>query len=310
MVKLFVKQIALNDIADKLHLNTHKSNNLPIYGVSSLELATKEMISYIQDDKYIEQAIQSQAGALIVRPSIVDRFDCPLLISKNPEIDMIKVANLFISKKSTAENSKNTSIAKEAKIGSNVSIGPGTIIGSEVVIGNDCTIGSNVSLAYCSVGDRCFIGSGSVFGTDGFGFKYDGDKWLKVPHFGDIRIENDCYFSSMVHIDRGTYGSSHISKGVKMDSMIHIGHNVDIGEHSLFAGSCAVAGSVKIGKRCTFGGASRISSHVTICDDSNFMFGSVISRDIKIKGDYSSTLPVLERSKWNRLLSYLYRKKI
>ncbi len=175
-------------------------------------------------------------------------------------------------------------IEDSAAIGTDVYIGPMAYIGENVIIGDRCSVYQNVNIGdYCSLGEdtviypgvtvyhKCIIGkncnihAGSVIGSDGFGFAPQSDEnYKKIPQLGNVVLEDNVEIGANVVIDRATMGSTIIRKGVKLDNLIQIGHNVEVGENTVMAGQTGIAGSTKIGKNCMFGGQVGITGHVKI----------------------------------------------
>ncbi len=159
-------------------------------------------------------------------------------------------------------------------IGENCTIGNGCIILPHVFIGDNCKIGSNCSINpgvtiyhECIVGNNCTIHAGTVIGSDGFGFApMSGGEYQKIPQIGNVLIEDNVEIGANVTIDRSTMGSTTLRKGVKVDNLVQIAHNVEIGEHTVIAAQTGIAGSTKIGKNCMFGGQVGISGHIKIAN--------------------------------------------
>ncbi|MFW5793559.1 MAG: UDP-3-O-(3-hydroxymyristoyl)glucosamine N-acyltransferase [Bacteroidota bacterium] len=157
-------------------------------------------------------------------------------------------------------------LGENCSIGKNVQIFPHAFIGDDVKIGDDCIINAGVKIyKNCRIGNSCIIHSGVVIGADGFGFSPQADNlYLKVAQIGIVEIEDDVEIGANTTIDRATLGSTLIKKGVKLDNLIQIAHNVQIGENTVIAAQCGIAGSSKIGKNCMIGGQVGISGHLTI----------------------------------------------
>jgi len=179
-------------------------------------------------------------------------------------------------------------IAAFAYIGENVIIGdrvkiyPGCYIGDNVVINEDSVLYSGVKIYNeCSVGSRVFIHSGCVIGGDGFGFApLNNGSYKKVPQIGNVIIEDDVEIGANTTIDRATMGSTYIRKGVKLDNLIQIAHNVDIGENTVIAAQTGVSGSTKIGKNCVIGGQVGIVGHIHIADGTKINAQSGLSKSV------------------------------
>ncbi len=156
-------------------------------------------------------------------------------------------------------------IAADVKVGDGSYIGPGVYLGPEVMVGRDCQIHANVSVQRgTAVGDRCIIHPGTGIGGDGFGFQWDGKAHRKVPQLGRVVIEDDVEIGCNVCVDRATLGVTRIGRGSKIDNLIQVAHNVDIGEHVILVSQCGVAGSTRIGAGTVVAGQAAISDHLEI----------------------------------------------
>ena len=156
-------------------------------------------------------------------------------------------------------------------------------MGDNVVIGENCTIYANVTIHdRCVVKDRVIIGSSTVIGNDGFGFFEVNGKQMKIPQRGNVVIENDVELGANVCIDRATLGSTIIREGVKIDNLVQIAHNCDIGEHSIIVSQVGIAGSSKIGNHCILGGQAALADHVTLGNRVIFGGRTAVMSNVKI----------------------------
>ena len=243
----------------------------------------------IDNNKYLQEALNSNANALILREEtaneIKDFKNKTAIIYNNPKEAFIKLLYImFEDKKYTlgviektavikenAEVSDNAYIGDNVHIGKNTKVGSGTIIesgvflGDDVVVGENCTIYSNVSIHdRCIIKNRVIIGSSTVIGNDGFGFFEVNGKQMKIPQRGNVIIEDDVELGANVCVDRATLGSTIIREGVKVDNLVQIAHNCDIGEHSIIVSQVGIAGSSKIGHHCILGGQAALADHVVL----------------------------------------------
>lgn len=275
-------------------LNAEKiigDENLDISALSPINDIIENSIVCIDNNKYIEQAFNSRANAIIMREDaaeIVANFkNKTVIICKNPKEAFIKLLyfmfedkkyNLGTIKK-TAIIEENSNIDKEVYIDDYVRIGKncvikkgaviesGAFLGDNVIIGENSIIHSNVSIHdKCVVKDRVIIGSSTVIGNDGFGFFEVNGRQMKIPQRGNVIIENDVEIGANVCIDRATLGSTIIREGVKIDNLVQIAHNCDIGEHSIIVSQVGIAGSSKIGRHCVLAGQVGLSDHVVLGD--------------------------------------------
>ncbi|GHU68454.1 UDP-3-O-acylglucosamine N-acyltransferase [Bacteroidia bacterium] len=162
-------------------------------------------------------------------------------------------------------------IGENAQIGENAAIYPQAYIGDNVVIGENTTIYAGVKIySGCKIGKNCILHAGAVIGADGFGFAKEGDVYNKIPQLGNVVIEDDVEIGANTTIDRAVMDSTIIRKGVKLDNLIQVAHNVEIGENTVMASQVGVAGSTKIGKNCVVGGQVGIGGHLKIGDRVSF----------------------------------------
>lgn len=173
-------------------------------------------------------------------------------------------------------------VGKNVKIGNNVKIYPNTFIGDNVVIGDNCVFFAGVRVySETEIGNNCVIHSGTIIGSDGFGFApHEDGTYSKIPQIGNVILEDDVEVGSCTTIDRATMGSTIIRKGVKLDNQIQIAHNVEIGENTVIASQTGIAGSTKIGKNCMIGGQVGIVGHITIGNNVRIQAQSGIGKSI------------------------------
>lgn len=199
-------------------------------------------------------------------------------------------------------------IGEHARLGNNVKIYPQAYVGDNVTIGDNTTIYAGVKIyADCVVGADCIIHSGTVIGSDGFRFATGPGGGKKVPQIGNVVIEDNVEIGANCAIDRATLGSTILRKGVKFDNLIHIAHNVEVGEQTYYAAGGVVAGSTKIGKNCMFSGQVGIIGHLNIADGTIIAAQSGISKDTKAGESYMGS-PAWEASKYRK--SYIHFRNL
>ena len=273
--------------------------------VAKIEEATEGSLSFIANPKYEEYLYSSKASIIIVnealeikekiKPTIIRVSDAyssfAFLLEKYNEIISRSGKHgieqpSYVSK--TASLGKNiyigafTYIGENVMIGDNVRIFPGCYIGDNVVINEDSKIYSGVKIYDgCSIGCRVVIHSGTVVGGDGFGFAPQNDGTYKIiPQIGNVILEDDVEIGSNTTIDRATMGSTIIRKGVKLDNLIQIAHNVEIGENTVIAAQTGISGSTKVGKNCIIGGQVGMVGHIHIADGTRINAQSGISKSV------------------------------
>ena len=201
------------------------------------------------------------------------------------------------------------SIGENCKIGNNVTIHPNTQIGDNVSVGDGSIIYSNVSIySDCVVGKNNIIHSGAVIGADGFGFAPDEEgHYHKIPQIGNVVLGDDVEIGANTTIDRATMGATHISDGVKIDNLVQVAHNVEVGEYTAIAAQTGIAGSTKVGRRCIFGGQVGITGHISIADGTILGAQTGVSGNINEGGKVWAGSPVLPIDTFRRA-SVLIRK--
>lgn len=264
-----------------------------------------EGIAFCESEPYLEKAHASGVGALILPYALRSHLK-PAIYVEYPRLAFGKL--LAISQRSLPMNTgihptavihEEAYVSESAQIGAHAIIEAGAWIGDKArvfansYVGENCRIGNdsvlfpNVVLYQdVTVGERCILHSGVVVGADGFGFMWDGNRQFKVPQVGGVDIEDDVEIGANTTIDRATAGTTRIGAGTKLDNLVQIAHNVEVGRDSVIAGQSGIAGSAKVGARATIGGGSAVRDHVTITDDVMLGGGSGVASDIKEKGAY------------------------
>ena len=258
-----------------------------ITGVNSLDAAQPGEIAFAETPKHLPVVRASRASAVIVPRSFPEVAQRTLLRVEQPRVAFIQVVALLqLTPRQATGVHRQAIVAPDAVLGDHVTIrecavirsgariGSGTVIesgvhiGEGVVIGDHCFIGPNVVIQYgCRVGHRVIMHSGTVIGADGFGFVWQGERYLKMPQLGNVVIEDDVELGANVCVDRATLGSTIIKRGTKLDNLVQIAHNDVVGEHVLMSGQVGLAGSVTIGDRVILAGQAGVADHVSIGDD-------------------------------------------
>lgn len=305
---------------------------LPITGVATLQNAHATQISFLTNTRYRRYLAATQAVAVVVTPELAQEYaDCGYpgawLLSSNPQLTFARIAALFappitqpVGIHPSAVVSPEAQIDPSASIGpqvcieagvhidAGVVIGPGCVIGAGVHIGRDSRLVARVTLCYgISLGERVIVHPGAVIGSDGFGLANDRGVWVKIPQLGSVRIGNDVEIGANTTIDRGALDDTIIEDGVKLDNLIQIAHNVQIGAHSAMAGCVGIAGSVKVGRHCTLGGGVGLAGHLELADHVHVTGMSLVTKSLLEPGVYSSGLAVEPSRQWNKISARLRR---
>lgn len=295
-----------------------KGDDVEITGVSSLEEAACGDISFLSNPKYLHMADISEAGAIIVA-SEIDR-DIPQITVADPYLGFARTLRLLYPDKVHEPGvSKMACVAGSAVIGKGSTIFPNAYVGENAVIGEKCVIYpgcfigkkcsiSEKSVLYpnvtvydgCVIGRECIIHSGVVIGSDGFGFVWDGERHFKITQKGIVRIGNFVEIGANCTIDRAALTETVIGDDVKIDDMVHIAHNVTIGDHSIIVAQTGIAGSSKLGRHVTLAGQSGIVGHVNIGDGCVVASKAGVHNDLKA-GSIVSGAPAMDHRKWLRV---------
>ncbi|MDM8569092.1 UDP-3-O-(3-hydroxymyristoyl)glucosamine N-acyltransferase [Thiotrichales bacterium HSG1] len=321
-------KIILTELAAKIGAKLETSDSSIITGIAPLNKATPQEISFFSNRKYRNELSKTKAAAVILTEKDCSFCKVAKLIMDNPYLGYAKAANLFsppipkppgihpsayvnpdVILDSDVYVGPQVVIEAGAKLGKGVIVGPGCVIESGVEIGANCQLKANVTICSGSkIGQRIIIHPGAVVGSDGFGNATDGERWVKVPQIGGVFVGDDVEIGANTTIDKGALEDTYIANGVRLDNLIQIAHNVQIGEHTAIAGCVGIAGSTKIGKNCLIGGGVGISGHLEIVDNVCVTGGSIILRSIRKAGVYSSGTPIENNQHWHR--NYLRFKQL
>lgn len=324
-------EITVGEITDFLGGTIVGDRNAKIKGASTIEGGKTGTISFLSNLKYEEYVYSSEASAILVDKSFEPTYavKAALIRVDNVYESLAKLLDRFNVITEVVRNiSPQSSIHSTAKIGHNVGVGTFAIIDEDSVIGDNveldnqvcigkrCIIGNNTILKPgvkilddCVIGSNVIIHSNTVIGSDGFGFAPTGEgNYVKIRQLGNVIIEDDVEIGSNCSIDRATFGSTIIHSGAKLDNLIQIAHNVEIGSHTVIAAQTGIAGSAKIGEGCKIGGQVGIVGHIQIADGTQIQAQSGIQSSVKIKNSRLFGSPALDYS--NYLRSYAIFKNL
>jgi len=296
-------------------------DEVEISGVAAIEVAQAGEITFIAYPKFLPKFSETKASAVIVSKEIAPSPK-PLLCVSNPYLAFAKILTLFSQKpyqpkgidpntwiSPTAQLGQEitifpfVSIGERCRIGDRVILYPGVFVGEDSSIGEESVLFPNVSVyPRTMIGKRVILHSGVVVGADGFGYVKEGKKNVKIPQMGKVEIEDDVEIGANTTIDRATLGKTIIRRGVKIDNLVQVAHNVVVGEDSIIVAQVGIAGSTKIGSNVTLGGQVGVADHVEIGD--NVMVGaqSGVPSDLTANQAYSGT-PVLPHREWLRVVN-------
>lgn len=301
-------KISLRDIADFIGGEITGDEKLEIKNLAKIEEARPGDLTFLYLSHYEKYFPGTKASALLVKPGFnKTRSDISYVEVPDPNKAFFKLVRKFfppsyplegIDKTAFVHSSaslggnvslgRNVVISEGCSIGNNVKIFHNTVLLQNVEIGDDCLIFQNVSIREnCKIGNRAIIHPGTVIGSDGFGFEPDDEgKFHKIPQIGDVIIEDDVELGSNVSIDRASIGSTIIKRGVKIDNLVQIAHNVLIGENTVISAQAGISGSTKVGKNCFILGQVGLTGHIEIADNVILIAQSGVSKSITKAGTY------------------------
>ena len=269
--------------------------------LSTISSASESSITFLTNSKYSGNLKNSKACAVLVDENYKEDKNFNYLKSKDPYLAYATLSKLFKEESNntfpfvdkSAVISENSVISKNVYIGPHVYIGPNCVIEDNVTINANCSIVENVSIS-----SNTTIHYGSVLGSDGFGFAPSKNGYVKIEQLGGLKIGKNVEIGANCSIDRGALDDTEIHNGVILDNLIHIAHNVVLGENSAIAASCAIAGSTKIGKNFQMGGLSGVLGHLEICDDVTVGAHTLITKNISKPGNYIGIMPAQDHKDW------------
>ena len=279
-------EFTANQIAQFINGKVEGDENATVSTFAKIEDSVPGAISFLANPKYTHYIYETKSTVVLVDDSIeLERPVTPTLIwVQNARDCVAKLLQLYESTKPKKTGVDSLAfISPKAKIGENAYIGAFAYIAEGVEIGDDCqiyphaTIMENVKLGNgcivyphasiyhdCKLGNRVIVHSGAVIGADGFGFAPNGEQYDKIPQTGNVVIEDDVEIGANTCVDRSTMGATYIRRGVKLDNLVQIAHNTDIGENTVMSAQVGIAGSTKVGQWCMFGGQVGIAGHINI----------------------------------------------
>lgn len=311
--------ISSHDMIEGVHLS----------GVNTLKDAGSDEISFLANVKYKDEINHSAAGWVLVAKELINQTDnVPenWIAVADPYLAFAQVQRAFHpAPKASGLRHPSAVIDPSAIIASDVNIGAGAIIcenseiadgtivregvviGPHAKIGQRCLIHANVTIAdHCVLGDRVILQSGCVIGSDGFGYAWTGSEHLKIPQTGRVVLENDVELGANTCIDRGALGDTLIRHGVKLDNLIQIGHNADIGALSIMASQVGISGSTKLGMGCQVGGQAGVAGHVNIGDGVKLAAKTGVMSDLDAGGTYGG-MPAVPHRTWLKVSAMMIK---
>ncbi|MFT6269774.1 MAG: UDP-3-O-[3-hydroxymyristoyl] glucosamine N-acyltransferase [Alphaproteobacteria bacterium] len=294
--------------------------NIFIAEMGNLAMAQAHQLSFLSNSKFAKDLAMTKAGGVILRAQDASDFKGNAIIVSDPYVGFAKAAQLLDSTPVQEKGIAPSAVVhKTAKLGENVSIAAGAVISAYAIISDNATVGPN-----CFIGEQAVLGagvnlranvtiyhrvelgqdvsihSGTVIGCDGFGYANELGNWLKIPQTGTVVVGDGTEIGANCAIDRGAIGNTIIGKNCIIDNIVHIAHNVEIGDHSCICGATGIAGSAILGKYVVVAGQCAINGHVHIADKVQITGQSMVTKSIKEAGVYSSGMPVVPNRQWQR----------
>ena len=299
--------IRLGQLIEQLGGSLHGDPDFLVQKISPLETATSSTLSFLSNPLYRSQLATTEAGCVIVSPEMQSlvRAGSACIVSPNPYLYFAKVTQLW-RQQQVAEDGEplvhpSAVVHPKAVVHPTARIGPLCVSGKGARVGAGSWLKSHVTLgADCSIGEHCILHAGVVIGADGFGFAPIEGRWEKIEQLGAVRIGNHVEIGANSCVDRGALEDTVIGDGVKLDNLVQIGHNVQVGAHTAMAGCVGVAGSAVIGAHCTLGGGAIVLGHLTLADGVHISAASVVMRSINQPGNYSGVFPIDDNASWEK----------
>ena len=295
---------------------------LEISAMNTLKDATANELSFVANSKYIKEIASSKAAAILCdeqTKQFVPKETIALVV-ESPYWQMALLSAYFAAPLEDSDAPEATvgegsivspkaEVANGATIGNNCHIMAGAYVGSGACVGDNTILYPNVTLYRdCSVGSDCIVHAGTTIGSDGFGFASDKNGMhKKIYHNGNVVVEDDVEIGANSAIDRAVFGTTRIKKGARIDNLVHIAHNCEVGEYSVLAGQTGLAGSSKLGRSSIFGAQSGVAGHLEIAPFNTFAARTGVTKTIKESGKVFAGFPFMEHKTWLKIQAKLAR---
>ena len=316
---------ALGDLAVRFGCALRGDPERRVDHIAPLGAADASALSYLVNARLSSELSNTRAGAVVLAPESAELCSVPALISPDPHSLFARIAALLHPEPApvpgihpSAVVDSAAQIDPSAELAAHCVVGPGVVIGPRCRIGPGCVLERGVQVGADThlvarvtvrhgvrLGQRVLIQPGAVLGADGFGFAREQGHWIKVPQVGTVVVGDDVEIGANTTVDRGAMQDTVLSDGVKLDNLIQIAHNVQIGAHTAIAACTGVSGSVRIGARCMIGGGVGIAGHIEICDDVVVAGKTSVSSSIHQPGVYASLWPAEPLRRWKRIVARL-----
>ena len=291
-----------------------QGNDIGIDGIHTLTEATSTQLSFFTDSKYVPQLADTKAAAVLIDEKYAAMLPSGTiaLITDEAYLKLALASKFFAHKlESTSEQpivgagcdiDKHVSFGKNVTLGDNVTLLAGCYVGDNVTIGSGTLLHPNVTLYHhTQIGSDCIIHSGTVIGCDGYGFAHTKlGEHVKIYQNGNVVVEDDVEIGANCAIDRAVFGTTYIRKGTKLDNLIQIAHNCDVGEHSLCAAQVGLAGSTTLGRNVVMGGQSATAGHLEVGAFATIAGKGGVTKSLEGGKTYAG-FPAIDHKLWLRL---------
>ena len=289
--------------------------------LAPLDEAGPEDLSFLDNPKYAHLLTATKAGAVLVAPAFVDKVPAgsAALVSDEPYLKLAEASCFFAPDPMSEEGAdpvigegsrvaEGAYLGRDVVIGKNVTVMPGAYVGDRVRIGDETLIYPNVTIYHdCEIGKRCILHAGAVIGSDGFGFAHTRDgRHVKLYQLGRVVLEDEVEIGANTAIDRGTLSKTVIKEGTKVDNLVQIGHNCEVGPRAIVVSQVGLSGSTKLGRNVVMGGQSATSGHLEIGDFTQIAARGGVTKSLP-GGKVFAGFPIMEHKAWLKLNAMLSR---
>lgn len=299
--------------------------DIEIKGLHTLSEANASQISFLNDSKYMDQLSTTKAAAVLISSKEAHLLPESVTALLTDEVYLkLALASKFFAHEISTE-SQNPQVGSNCHIDTKANFGQGVTLGNNVTVMAGAYLGDNVSIGdntliypnvvvyhHCSIGNDCIVHAGTVIGSDGYGFAHTRQgEHVKLYQNGNVVVEDDVEIGANCTIDRAVFGTTYIRQGSKLDNLIQVAHNCDIGEHSLLAAQVGLAGSTTMGRNIVMGGQSGSAGHLHMGDFTTIAGKGGVTRSLKGGQTYAG-FPAIEHKRWLKLqakLSFLLKGK-
>lgn len=292
--------ITVADLAEQLGGTYEGDGAQTIKGLATLDEAGPDMLSWVADPELLPKAEASDAGVLLLPRGTVLKRNAAVINVDDPELSLCKALELLAPEQACvaagvhpsaviaedavvagASIGANVYVGQSANVGEGTQLHPGVYVGAHASVGQRCVLWPNVVVReYCLIGDRVTIHPNSTIGADGFGYLHREGQHVKIPQIGKVVIEDDVEIGANTTIDRARSGVTRIGRGTKIDNLVQVGHNCNVGEHCILVAQTGISGSVSIGRYVVFGGRGGAGDHVRIGDGSQIASSSAVMKSL------------------------------